>query len=223
MLEVPAPVPGRPGRRAKHLRLAAGQPGRGPVSAVVAALPPTAWTRLAVSQGEKGPIEYDWALVSVVESHRRLPGPDARLLVRRSCSDPTERAYYLSNAPQQYALETLARVAAQRFTVEQCIQEAKDDTGMDQYEVRSWQSWHRHMTLTLMALAWLGSVRRRAEGSKRGVPRLGAPDHHGSPPPAGDHLAVAALLQSLAPGVVPVAPSAASASPSEPLPTKSPL
>lgn len=172
VLEVPTPVPGRPGRRAKHPRLAAGQPGRCPVSAVVAALPSTAWTRLAVSQGEKGPIEYDWAMVPVVESHHRVPGPDARLLVRRSNSDPTELAYYLSNAPKEYGLENLARVAAQRFTVEQCIQEAKDDTGMDQYEVRSWQSWHRHMTLTLMALAWLGSVRRRAEGSKSSISDL---------------------------------------------------
>jgi SRSO17 transposase len=130
-----------------------------PVSAVVASWPESRWQRLAVAEGEKGPRVYDWACQRMVENQEQLPGRDGWLLVRRSSSDPTEIAYYLSNAPVETDLLTLAQVASTRYTVEQCIEEAKGETGLDHYEVRYWHSWYRHITLSMMAHAWLASIR----------------------------------------------------------------
>ena len=67
-----------------------------------------------------------------MESQSRLPGPNVWLLARRSISAPTEIAYYLSNAPLETSLLTLAQVAATRYTVEQCIEESKGETGLDE-------------------------------------------------------------------------------------------
>jgi SRSO17 transposase len=139
-------------------------PGAPPVKTVrdiVASWTDVQWHRLALVQGEKGPIEHDWGCARVTERRRRRPAGKTWLLARRSVSDPSEVAYYLSNAPADTSLETLARIASTRYTIEQCFEEAKDDLGLDQYEVRSWSSWHRHVTLTMMALAWLASVRAK--------------------------------------------------------------
>ena len=124
---------------------------------------------MTVAEGEKGLITYDWASQRIVESRDKLPGPEGWLVARRSCSDPTEMAYYLSNAPADASLLQLARVASTRYTVEQCIEEAKGETGLDEYEVRYWQSWHRHITLSMMAHTWLASVRYQATEKKGGL------------------------------------------------------
>ena len=105
----------------------------------------------------------------MVESRAPLPGPDAWLIARRSISDPTEFACYLSNAPADTPLLKLAEMVATRGTVEQCIEEAKGETGLDDYEERYWHSWHRHITLSMMAHAWLASVRCKAMEKKRGL------------------------------------------------------
>lgn len=136
------------------------------VVATVASQPASQWQRLAVAQGEKGPRVYDWSCQRIVENQEQLPGRDAWLLARRSISDPTEIAYYLSNAPAETDLLTLAQVAATRYTVEQCIEEAKGETGLDQYEVRYWHSWYRHITLSMMAHAWLASIRLKHQQQK---------------------------------------------------------
>lgn len=130
-----------------------------PVATIVSSWEPGVWTRLAVHQGEKGPIVYDWAARRVVHKRDKLPTIEGWLLVRRSIFDPTEIAYYLSNAPDSTTLEQLAHVASCRYRVEQCFAEAKDDFGMDHYEVRTWTAWHRFMTLCMMAMAWVASVR----------------------------------------------------------------
>lgn len=136
------------------------------VDTLACSWPASHWRRLAAHQGEKGPIEYDWAAVRVVHKRARMPGDLGWLLVRRSVSDPIERAYYLSNAPEGTSLEQLAHVASSRYSVEQCFEEAKDDLGMDQYEVRTWTAWHRFMTLCMMALAWVASVRGQVESRR---------------------------------------------------------
>ncbi len=114
-------------------------------------------------------ILYDWACQRSVECRDGLPGPDGWLIARRSISDPTDIAYYLSNAPVDTPLLKLAQVASTRYTVEQCIEEAKGETGLDEYEVRYWHSWHRHITLSMMAHAWLASVRYTATEKKGGL------------------------------------------------------
>jgi hypothetical protein len=118
-LQEPAEQTGGRPRRAR--RLAPGAPSARMVSEVVAGFPSHAWKRLAVVEGEKGPIEYHWARTRVVESRDQLPGPDIWLLARRSISDPKQIAYYLAYAPAKSSLALLAFVASQRYTVEQCI------------------------------------------------------------------------------------------------------
>ena len=162
------PEPQARGRPRTQVRLADDAAPATTVKDVVARWPESRWQRLTVAEGEKGLITYDWACQRVVESRHGLPGPDAWLIARRSLSDPTELAYYLSNAPADIALLKLAQVAATRYTVEQCIEEAKGETGLDDYEVRYWHSWHRHITLSMMAHAWLASVRYKATEKKGG-------------------------------------------------------
>ena len=119
--------------------------------------------------GEKGPITYDWTRVRVVESREGLPGPDSWLMARRSITDPTDIAYYLSNAPPSTSLQTKAEVASARWSIETTIEEGKGETGLDEYEVRYWHSWHRHITLSMMAHVWLASVRYKATEKKGGL------------------------------------------------------
>lgn len=155
---------GRPRTRA---RLADAAPAWVTVAAAVAAVPPGRWHRLAVRDGEKGPITYEWTRLRVIERVDGLPGRTVWLLARRSVTDPTEIKYFLSNAPTTVTLPLLARVASTRFAVEQCFKEAKGQTGLDQYEVRRWHSWHRHITLTMLAHAWLAVT--RAQEAEREV------------------------------------------------------
>ena len=155
------------GRRRRRSRLAEGAPSAERVAAVIAAQPSASWQRLTVGAGEKGPRTYDWIRVRVVESRDGLPGPESWLLARRSITDPTDIAYYLSNAPRSTPLQIMAEVAAARWSVETTIEEGKGETGLDEYEVRYWHSWYRHITLSMIAHAWLASIRQGAGGENR--------------------------------------------------------
>jgi SRSO17 transposase len=88
------------------------------------------------------------------------------LLARRWLTDPKQLAYYLAYVPARTSFETKVRVASSRYTVEQCIEEAKGETGLDEYEVRFWHSWYRHITLSMMAYGWLASIRLQEQGKK---------------------------------------------------------
>jgi SRSO17 transposase len=90
-------------------------------------------------EDQGAPRTYDWACQRIVECCDQLPSRDGWLLARRSLSQPDEIDYYLSNAPADTPLLKLAQVAATRYTVEQCLEEAKGEVGLDHYEVRSWQ------------------------------------------------------------------------------------
>jgi SRSO17 transposase len=183
------PAPPARGRPALHLRLADDAPAATPV---IARWPAHRWQRLTVAEGEKGPRIYDWAAQRIVESRDALPGPDAWLLARRSLTQPEEIAYYLANAPSDTPLLKLAQIASTRFTVEQCIEEAKGETGLDGYEVRYWHSWYRHITLAMMAHAWLAAL--RTQEKKRIGTLPGRTDCPRNPPLARRGLALAAAL-----------------------------
>src|SRR5438876_4002679 len=172
--EVEEPGQQTGGRPRLAARVAKGAPKARMVSEVIASLPKSAWKRLAVVEGEKGMITYSWARVRVVESRDQLPGPDVWLLARRSPSAPDKLSYYLAYAPSKTSLQTLVRVASTRYTVEQCIEEAKGETGLDEYEVRFWHSWYRHITLSMMAHAWLASIKRRVQ-EKKAPPLMSLP------------------------------------------------
>lgn len=104
----------------------------------------------------------------VIESRDGFPGPEVWLLARRSVRDPTELAYYFALAPTTVSLQQLARVAGTRYTVEQVIKQAKSEVGFDRYEVRSWHSWYRHLTLAMLAQVWVADQRLVAGENKGG-------------------------------------------------------
>jgi SRSO17 transposase len=162
--ELEEATPTKRGRPRKHRRLAVGAPPATTVAQVVSAWSSSSWERLTVSEGEKGPIAYDWGRQRVVDSRDHLPGPELWLLARRSISSPDEIAYYLCHAPEGCSLLDLARVASKRYTIEQCFEEGKGETGLDEYEVRYWHSWHRHITLSMMAHGFLSLLRLEADG-----------------------------------------------------------
>jgi SRSO17 transposase len=165
-----------------QVRLAAGAPPSVTVAAVVATWPARKWHRAAVAAGEKGPRTYDWGACRVVISRESLPGEELWLLTRRSLSPPHELAYYLSNAPPGTPWRKLAEVASARWRVEQCFEEGKGEAGLDEYEVRYWHSWHRHMTLSLLAHSWLMHLRRQEqERQERGAGEKGAPRRPSGP------------------------------------------
>jgi SRSO17 transposase len=131
------------------------------VSTVAAQVSPEGWSRLSAGQGSKGPRWYDWAAVETNSLHE---GWTRWLLVRRSVENPQERAYYRVFAPAETRLEEMVAVAGKRWAVEECFAAAKGECGLDEYEVRSWTGWHRHVTLALLAHAYLTVVRAQTLG-----------------------------------------------------------
>ena len=86
------------------------------------------------------------------------------LLIRRSPAKPEDLAYYLTHAPEGTTPARLVRVAGTRWTIEACFEAAKGEVGLDHYEVRSWVGWHRHITLAMLAHAFLAVLRKAALG-----------------------------------------------------------
>jgi hypothetical protein len=113
------------------------------------------WQRLSPSLGTKGERLFDWARLPVVQAGV----VDGRhwLVVRRCLDDPTELAYYLVWAPPETSLSTMVHAIGARWRIEEDL-EASKDLGLDQYEVRSYLGWYRHLTLVLLAAAFLVSI-----------------------------------------------------------------
>ena len=118
------------------------------------------WIRCSAGDGAKGPRVYDWAAVEI--RPLREPGKGYWMLTRRSVANPEELSYYVCYGPSETALEELVRVAGRRWTIEECFEEAKGEVGLDQYEVRKWDGWYRHITLAMLAHAYLTVIRNQA-------------------------------------------------------------
>lgn len=118
---------------------------------VAGRLPVTAWQRHSAGRGAKGHRYYDWAWIHIGTSNQR------HLLIRRNRTTG-ELAFYLCWSPTIVTLAELVRVAGIRWSIEECFQAAKSDVGLDHYQVRHWTSWHRHITLAMLALAFLAAV-----------------------------------------------------------------
>ena len=151
----------------------------------VAGLPPTAWQRLSAGDGSKGPRLYDWAYLPYGSD--AAPGWEKGLLIRRKIAEPSKLAFYLTHAAHGMALADLVRIAGTRWTIEACFEAAKGEVGLDQYEVRSWTGWHRHVTLAMLAHAYLAVIRKVVVGGgahARFAGRAPAADRPGAAPPA---------------------------------------
>jgi SRSO17 transposase len=141
--------------------------GFGRVEDLVEEVPTDGWHRLSAGDGAKGPRLYDWAYAAYGSD--AAPGWGKGLLVRRSIPEPDKMTFYLTLAPDGTALADLVRVAGTRWTIEACFEAAKGEVGLDQYEVRSWNGWHRHVTLAMLAHAYLAAVRKVAVGGRSAV------------------------------------------------------
>jgi SRSO17 transposase len=126
----------------------------------VQALSERKWKKLSCGAGSKGERFYQWAFVPFGVPTDQ--GMRKGLLVRRCLKDPEELAYYFTHAPQGTTLAKLVRIAGSRWAIEECFEQAKQETGLDEYEVRSWTGWYRHITLSMFAQAFLSVVRAEA-------------------------------------------------------------
>ena len=111
-----------------------------------------------LAEGTKGPIIAEVTRLRVIESRTGLPGQEIWLFIRRSL-DKKETKYFLSNAALETSLEEMCLVCTMRWPIEQCFQEGKSELGMDHYEHRSWEAWHRHMTFVFLAQLFLLKIR----------------------------------------------------------------
>jgi SRSO17 transposase len=143
-------------------------PREGRIDDAVAALDPRCWTTITVGAGAKGPRTYQWARARVRPLPAERGEPEHWLLARRSLTDPTDLAYYLAAAPAKTPLRELARIAGVRWAIEETFQTAKNEVGLDHYQVRRYPGWYRHITLAMLAHAFLtitlASTRSREKG-----------------------------------------------------------
>jgi SRSO17 transposase len=140
------------------------------VRTLVGELPETAWARCSAGAGAHGLRLYDWARIEL------LAGFDpswarwvlARRTIPKSADEPAELAYYVCAGPEGTTLEQLVAVAGGRWRIEECFQAAKNEAGLASYQVRDYTAWYRHITLAMLAHAYLSATRATAE---KGAPR----------------------------------------------------
>jgi SRSO17 transposase len=126
---------------------------------LAALVPRAGWQRLSCADGSKGPRLYDWALVGA-------GSPRHCLLARRSLAPgekgELELAYFRCYSPRPVTLAELVAVAGARWGVEDCFGESKNEAGLDHYQVRKYGAWYRHVTLSMLAHAFLAVAARPA-------------------------------------------------------------
>ncbi|MDQ2906147.1 MAG: IS701 family transposase [Chloroflexota bacterium] len=148
-----------------HLVWVAGQ--HQPVGYGAALLPESAWAVLSAGEGSKGPRLYEWAWLQLPEQAEGGSKRARWLLIRRNLLDPSKRAYYRAAGPARTQRADLVRVAGSRWKIEEGLEEAKGEVGLDQYEVRGFRAWYRFVTLALLAHAILVVVRAQANAQEK--------------------------------------------------------
>ena len=138
-------------------------------------LPQEAWREITVAQGSQGPRVYQFSAQRVRATRKHKPGEEVWAVWRRNLDD-SEPRYYLSNAPEDTTLETLAYVGGSRWHIETEFQTDKGDVGLDEYETRSWAGWHHHIAMCLLAGAFLLGLQQ--DWGKKDAP------HHPTAKPA---------------------------------------
>jgi SRSO17 transposase len=128
------------------------------------------WERRSIGPGAHGERVYDWTAVMLAPAG--LPSGWGHWLLVRRQTEPApgkkyrDLAFYRCAAPVQTPLRELIRVAGARWAIEECFQTAKNEAGLDQYQVRSWRAWHAHITLAMLAAAYLAAT--RAQEAEKG-------------------------------------------------------
>jgi SRSO17 transposase len=148
-----------------HLVWVAGQ--HQPIGYVAALLPKEAWVVLSAGEGSKGERLYEWAWMQLPEQSEGGSERGRWLLMRRNLCDPSQRAYYRAAGPANTTLAELVRVAGSRWKIEEGLEEAKGEVGLDQYEVRGFRAWYRFVTLAQLAHAILVVLRQKANAQEK--------------------------------------------------------
>jgi SRSO17 transposase len=125
-------------------------------------LPPSAWQRRACGVGAKGFRVYDWAVIDSAD-------PDHQYMIRRSIDDG-ELAFYHCFNPRREPVGGLVRVAGSRWPIEECFGAGKGQVGLDNYQVRLYHAWYRHITLSMLAHTFLAVLAHRHR-AKKGDPQ----------------------------------------------------
>jgi SRSO17 transposase len=144
---------------AKSHRVTACAP-RGPLRAdqLATNLPARAWNRISAGDGAKGHRDYDWAWITITPPADEAAGQHT-LLIRRRISDG-ELAFYRCWSPRPVPLRALVTVAGTRWRIETCFQTSKA-IGLDEHQIRRWDSWYRHTSLVMLAHAILAVIAAR--------------------------------------------------------------
>lgn len=159
----------------------------GRVDRWAASLPASVWKRIDVRDGSKGPVMVEVAVTSVLAiTERSRTQADETLVVirRRDENGQPIQDYFLSNAPADTPAAEFARVANSRQRIEECLQRAKGEAGLADYEVRTWRGWHHHQTLSLLAAWFLTQETRREKKGDAGHDRPATPPRHRPAPHA---------------------------------------
>jgi SRSO17 transposase len=113
-------------------------------------LPKSAWKRTTMKEGSKGPLVSEVAMVRMTAKRDGLPGPRLWVIIRWNAADPSDLRHYLSIAPETTPEAELARLLGTPWLVELTFEQGKQEVGMEDYEVRSWQEWHHHMVMVML-------------------------------------------------------------------------
>jgi len=119
------------------------------------------WYRRKVSEGAKGPVEYEFTRSRVILAKQGLPEKEAWLLIRRTMGEDPEYSFFISNASSSVRLSTLVWLSGLRWAIEQCFEESKTELGMDHYEVRKFPGWHHHMLTCMLSHFFLWHLKIR--------------------------------------------------------------
>lgn len=130
-------------------------------SALASSLQKVFWYHRVVSEGTKGPIEYEFTRRQVVLCKNDQPTRTVWLLIRRRVDSQSEYCFFISNAPASVRLGTLVWLSGLRWSIEQCFEETKTELGMDHYEVRKFPGWHHYMLTCMLAHFFLWHQRIR--------------------------------------------------------------
>lgn len=119
------------------------------------------WYRRQVSEGAKGPIEYEFTKRQVMLSKANLPSKAVWLVMKRTIAEKPTYSYYISNAPVSTRLRVFVWLSGLRWAIEQCFQETKMELGMDHDEIRKYPGWHHHMLTCMLAHCFLWHMKIR--------------------------------------------------------------
>ena len=133
------------------------------LDALATHLPPNAWQRRACGIGSKGHRVYDWVLIDSADT-------DHQYMIRRSI-DHRELAFYHCYNPRHAGFGELVHVAGARWPIEECFGSSKNEVGLDNYQVRTWPAWHRHITMSMLAHTFLASTAHKAKKGGTSPPK----------------------------------------------------